>query len=212
MHLIPECLPPSTEIGRTRLAPPVPLRLPSLPNGHFGCVPIPTPPGLNCPLYPLPVFGYFIDGSLRTPYVESWNLSVQRQITPSIMLEGAYVGNMGIKLNNIRNFNPARFIPGTTYDPATGFENALSTPSNVNSRVLFEPGILAPYAWVLGNDFRSWYHSAQVQLTKRMTHGLSVTTSYTLAKAIDMCSAICEACGCVSNPFQSAKHPRTCEL
>lgn len=182
--------------GSTGTTPP-----PVFPNGHFGCVPVPTPPGLNCPLYPLPVFGYFIDGSLRTPYLESWNLSIQRQITPSIMLEGAYVGNMGIKLNNIRNFNPARFIPGTTYDPATGFENTVSNPSDVNNRVIFEPGILAPYAWVLGNDYRSWYHSAQVQLTKRMTQGLSVTTSYTLAKAIDMCSAICEACGCVSNPF-----------
>jgi carboxypeptidase family protein/TonB-dependent receptor-like protein len=182
--------------GSTGTTPP-----PVFPTGHFGCVPTPAAPGLNCPLYPLPVFGYFVDLSLRTPYLESWNLSVQRQITPSIMLEAGYVGNMGIKLNNIRNFNPARFVPGTVYDPTTGFENTLSTPSNLNDRVIYEPGILAPYAWVLGNDFRSWYHSFQVQLTKRMTKGLSVTGSYTLAKAIDMCSAICEACGCVSNPF-----------
>jgi len=182
--------------GTTGTTPP-----PVAPNGHFGCVPIAAAPGLNCPLYPLPVFGYFVDLSLRTPYLQSWNLSIQRQITPSIMLEAGYVGNMGIKLNNIRNFNPARFIPGTVYDSTTGLENTLSTPSNLNDRVLYEPGILAPYAWVLGNDFRSWYHSFQVQLTKRMTHGLSVTSSYTLAKTIDLCSAICEACGCVSNPF-----------
>src|SRR6516165_777229 len=182
--------------GSTGTTPP-----PVAPTGHFGCVPISTPPGLNCPLYPLPVFGYFIDGSLRTPYLQSWNLAVQRQIKPSIMLEVGYVGNMGIKLNNIRNFNPARFIPGTVYDPVAGLENTLSNPSNLNDRVLYEPGILAPYAWVLGNDFRSWYNSFQVQLTKRMSHGFSVTSSYTLAKAIDMCSYTCEACGCVSNPF-----------
>ena len=85
--------------------------------------------------------------------------------------------------------------------PTTGLVHMLSNPGNVNSRVLYEPGILAPYAWVLGNDFRSWYNSFQVQLTKRMSHGFSVTSSCTLAKAIDMCSATCEACGCVSNPF-----------
>jgi hypothetical protein len=174
---------------------------PAVLTGKFGCVPSPTPPGFNCPLYPLPVFGYFVDGSLRTPYLQSWNLWVQRQLTPSVMLEAGYIGNIGIKLNNIRNFNPARFVPGTVYDPTTGFENTLSTPNNVNDRVLFEPGILAPNTWTLGNDFRSWYHSFQAQVTKRMSRGVAVTGSYTLAKSIDMCSFICEACGCVSNPF-----------
>jgi len=166
----------------------------------FGCVPIAGPPGYNCPLYPLPVFGYFVDLTLRTPYSQSWNLWIQRQITPSTMLEMGYVGNAGIKLNNIRNFNPARFIPGTVYNVATG-ENTVSNPSNDNNRAIFEPGILGPLSWTLGNDFRSWYHSFQTQLTRRMSKGVTVTASYTLAKAVDMCSAICEACGCVSNPF-----------
>ena len=182
--------------GSTGVAPP-----PVYPTGKFGCVPIPTPPGVNCPLFPLPVTGYFVDLSLRTPYTQSWNLSIQRQITPSTMLELGYVGNVGIKLNNIRNFNPARFVPGTVYDPVTGLENTVSNPNNLNDRVLFEPGILSPVSWTLGNDFRSTYHSFQAHLSRRMSRGLSVTASYTLAKALDMCSYICEACGCVSNPF-----------
>jgi hypothetical protein len=174
---------------------------PTVLTGKFGCTPIPTPPGVNCPLFPLPAFGFFIDGGLRTPYSQSWNLSIQRQLSPSNMLEAAYVGNIGIKLNNLRNFNPAQFVPGTAYDPSTGMENTNSNPGNVNNRAIFEPGILSPVSWTLGNDFRSWYHSLQVQITHRMAHGLSVTSSYTLSKTIDMCSAICEACGCVSNPF-----------
>jgi carboxypeptidase family protein len=181
--------------GSTGVAP-----FPVYPT-KFGCVPTSTSPGVSCPLYPLPVTGYFIDLSLRTPYTQSWNLWIQRQITPSTMLEVGYVGNVGIKLNNIRDFNPARFIPGTIYDPTTALENTVSNAENINDRVLYEPGILAPNAWVLGNDFRSTYHSFQAQLTRRMSRGFSVTASYTLAKAIDMCSATCEACGCVSNPF-----------
>jgi len=174
---------------------------PAVLTGRFGCVPVPGPPGVNCPLFPLPVFGFFLDGGLRTPYVQAWNLEIQRQITPATMLELGYIGNIGTKLNNLRNFNPARFIPGTVYDAASGTENTVSNPSNVNDRALFEPGILSPLSWTLGNDFRSWYHSFQAQLTRRMSRGLSVTSSYTLSKTLDMCSAICEACGCVSNPF-----------
>jgi hypothetical protein len=176
---------------------------PVILTGKFGCVHQAAPPGVNCPLFPLPVFGLFIDGSLRTPYTEAWNLSIQRQVTPSTMLQVAYFGNMGIKLNGLLNFNPARFTPGTTYNTSTGLENTISNPSNDNARALFEPGIISSTSWDLGNDFRSWYHSLQVQLTHRMAHGLSVTSSYTLAKAIDLCSAICEACGCVSNPFNT---------
>ena len=59
---------------------------------------------------------------------------------------------------------------------------------NVNDRVIFEPGILGPASYLLGNDFRGWYHSFQVQVTKRFSKGLSVLGSYTLAKSIDSSS------------------------
>src|SRR5208282_6182793 len=86
---------------------------PTVLTGKFGCTPSAGFPGVNCPLFPLPAFGFFLDGNLRTPYSQSWNLGIQRQLTPATMLEVSYVGNMGIKLNNLRNFNPARFEPGT---------------------------------------------------------------------------------------------------
>jgi hypothetical protein len=135
------------------------------------------------------------------PYVEEWNLSIQRQLTANTLLEATYIGNSGIKLNNLRNFNPAQFIPGTSYNPATGVETANSSLENLSSRTIFEPGIIAPNAWDLGNDWRSWYHTFQVQVDHHMSHGVSVMASYSLAKAIDMCSAFCEGCGNAANPF-----------
>ncbi len=182
--------------GSVGLTPP-----PAAPNGKFGCVKIAAPPGLDCPLYPLPVAGLFTDLSLRTPYIQSWNLTLQRQLTPNIMLEGSYVGKIGTKIEALRTYNPARFIPGTVYDPVSGFENTLSTPDNANDRVLFEPGLLGPLGFLLGNDFRSWYHSFQTQVTKRMSRGLSVTASYTLSKSIDS-SSTDNLGACVSNPFK----------
>jgi Carboxypeptidase regulatory-like domain/TonB dependent receptor-like, beta-barrel len=174
---------------------------PAVLTGKFGCVKIAAAPGVDCPLFPLPAFGFFLDGNLRTPYSQSWNLFIQRQITPATMVEVGYVGNIAMKLNNLRNFNGAPFQPGTYFDTASGLENTVSNLENVNDRAMFEPGIVNVASWTLGNDFRSWYHSFQAQVTHRMSHGLSVTSSYTLSKTIDMCSAICEACGCVSNPF-----------
>ncbi len=174
---------------------------PPVVTTKFGCTPISTFPGVNCPLFPLPVFGFFTSGNLHVPYVEEWNFSVQRQLTTNTLLEATYIGNAGIKLNNLRNFNPAQFIPGTSYNSSTGVETTNSSLENLNNRTVFEPGIIAPNSWDLGNDWRSWYHSFQVQVDHHMSHGVSVMASYSLAKAIDMCSAFCEGCGNAANPF-----------
>jgi hypothetical protein len=174
---------------------------PVVASGKFGCTKIPAFPGVSCSLFPLPLFGLFLSPDLSTPYFGEWNLNIEHQLTRSTMIEVGYIGNRGIKLNNLRNFNPARFIPGTTYNAATGVETANSSLENLNSRVLYEPGIVQPDTWVLGNDWRSWYDSFQAQITHRMSHGVSVMASYTLAKALDMCSAFCEGCGNAANPF-----------
>src|SRR5947208_1714476 len=182
--------------GSLGLAPP-----PTAPTGKFGCVKITAAPGFDCPLYPLPVGGVFTDLSLRTPYVQSWNLTIQRQITPNVMVEAAYVGKIGTKIEALRTYNPARFIPGIVVDPVTHLEkDTVSTTDNINDRVIFEPGILSAEAFLLGNDFRSWYHSFQTQITRRFNNGLSVKAAYTLSKSIDSSSVDCLG-ACVSNPF-----------
>ncbi len=186
----------SDPFGSVGLTPP-----PVVASGKFGCVKTNQFPGVDCPLFPLPIDGLFVDGSLRTPYTQAWNLSVQRQLTANTLIEAAYVGNVGIKLNNLRNFNPGKFIPGTTYNAATGVETTVSSLENYNDRAIFEPGIITANSWTLGNDYRSWYHSLQVQLIRQLSHGVSVNASYTLAKVIDMCSVICEGCGNAANPF-----------
>lgn len=175
---------------------------PNVLTGKFGCTSISTPPGIDCPLFPLPVGGVLTDLSLRTPYTQTWNLTVQRQLSNSTMLQVGYVGKIGTKIEALRTYNPARFIPGTTYDSATGVENTISTPdnSNINSRTIYEPGILSPQGFLLGNDFRSWYHSLQAQVIKRYSNGFSIMGSYTLSKSIDS-SSTDNLGATVSNPF-----------
>jgi hypothetical protein len=109
------------------------------------------------------------------------------------MVETGYVGKIGIKLEALRPYNPARFVNS----PVTG---APPSDQNINDRVIFEPGILSPQGYLLGNDFRSWYHSFQTQVTKRYSGGLSVVGSYTLGKSIDS-SSTTSLGGTVANPF-----------
>jgi hypothetical protein len=166
---------------------------PATPGGGFGCTKIATYPGYSCPLFPLPVSGVFTAANLVSPYIQEWTFSIQHQVTPSTMLEASYAGKIGTKIEALRTFNPAKY----ENDPITG---APASEGNVNDRVIYEPGILGPQEYLLGNDFRSWYHSLQVQVTKRFSQGLSVVGSYTLAKSIDSSST--DNLGAqVANPF-----------
>ena len=166
---------------------------PATVSGHFGCAKISTYPGYSCPLFPLPVSGLFTGPNLVSPYIQEWTFSIQHQLTSNTMIDAAYAGKIGTKIEALRTYNPAKF----ENDPVTG---APPSEANVNDRTIYEPGILGPQEYLLGNDFRSWYHSLQVQVTKRFSQGLSVVGSYTLAKSIDSSST--DNLGAqVANPF-----------
>jgi hypothetical protein len=164
--------------GSLGLTPP-----PVVPAGEgFGCVDIPSFPGVRCDRFPVPFAGLFIDSNVRTPYVQSWNLTLQRQLTSDLMIQGSYLGKIGTKLDGWRNFNPARYVN----DPITGNAPSLQ---NVNNRVIIAPGILAPNVTWLESSFRSWYHSFQGQVIKRFSRDMSFSMAYTLSKSIDMMSS-----------------------
>ena len=49
------------------------------------------------------VFG--VDQHLKTPYVMNWNFNVQHELTPSMILQVAYVANHGVKLYSVTDIN-----------------------------------------------------------------------------------------------------------
>jgi hypothetical protein len=147
-------------------------------SGEFGCVKIDRYPGLECPLYPLPLNFVYNDLEMATPTVHHVNVSFQRQVTDDLMFDAAYVGRFGYKLEGHRHFNPAQFInsPITGLPPST---------QNINDRVLYEPGIIAPTSRVLGTEYRSWYHGLELKANKRLRQGFMFSGFYTLSKALD---------------------------
>jgi outer membrane receptor protein involved in Fe transport len=106
----------------------------------------------------------------RIPYVQEWNVAIQRQFARSISLEVAYVGNKGTRLETNIPFNRP-LMPG---------------PGDVNARRPF-PALSEGFQ--VADIANSVYHSMQVKLEKQYSNGLSIIASYTLAKSIDNSSS-----------------------
>ena len=143
--------------------------------GRFGCSPISEFPGLRCTLYPVPIRTVYTDQNLRTSYTHHFSTSVQRQLTRNLSVEASYVGKIGRDLVGHNYFNAAPYINS----PITGQPPSLQ---NVEQRVPLSPGIISAQSRVLGNFFRSSYHSLQLRVERRMARTFSFSGSYALAE------------------------------
>ena len=148
---------------------------PAASPGRFGCAPAAGFPSLRCTLYPTPIRIVYTDQNLRTTYTHHVSASLQRQLTPNFIVEGSYIGKIGKKLVGHNFFNAAPYISS----PVTGQPPSLQ---NVEERVPFSPGIISASSRVLGNFFRSEYHSLQVRAERRMARSFSFSGSYALSK------------------------------
>jgi Carboxypeptidase regulatory-like domain/TonB dependent receptor len=103
-------------------------------------------------------------------YVQQRSISIQRQITESILFDVTYVGNNGIHLYD-------------AYDPNQPF---LGTGSAQERRPYFAiaPGLTG--ITYKEQRARSYYDALQVSLTKRFSRGLSFLTNYTWSHAIEI--------------------------
>src|SRR5262249_51335576 len=90
--------------------------------------------------------------------------------TRCLMVEAAYVGNVGHKLPGLREMNQAIYAAGAT----TG---------NTNARRPLAPTYQS--IGLLSTASNSTYNSLQIRASQRFNHGLTFTSSYTWAKAIN---------------------------
>lgn len=124
--------------------------------------------------YPLPdglqVYYFFNPpSSYRIPLVDFWNLTVQHEFSPTLSFEAAYIGNVGRHLYVNPNVNQA--VPG---------------PGDFDSRRLyFQKFGLEQGLFETCNCDNSSYHGLQLELQKRVSHGLDFLATYTFAKALD---------------------------
>jgi len=108
------------------------------------------------------------DPNQRTPYIQQYNFGIQYELMSDVVLDVAYVGNKGTKLNGFRNLNQRAVI--TNPD---GSQSAGARPYPA----------LGDIQW-MENRVSSTYNSLQARLEKRFSHGLSGMVSYTLGQAL----------------------------
>ncbi|MEX2260448.1 MAG: TonB-dependent receptor [Bryobacteraceae bacterium] len=146
----------------------------------------------------------------RPPRVNQWNVSLQRELSSTLVAEAAYVGNRGawFRADGLVNYN------AISEERLRGFGLSLNNPadldllrSRLDSPLAAQRGFnRPPYAgfpvastvaqalrpfpqfasvgsmWApLGNN---WYDSLQMKLTKRYSNGLDFQLAYTWSKTL----------------------------
>jgi len=135
--------------------------------------------------YPIAIPGSALgfDRHLRTPYVQHWNLTVERQFGTNSALELAYVGSKGSKVLSARDINQAA---ASALQPNPRPDVQFSDVTFLESR---------------GN---SSYNSFQARFQQRVTSGFAALVSYTLAKSLDGTSTFFSSFGDSNFPQNSA--------
>jgi len=79
---------------------------------------------------------------LKTQYTIQYNLTIQRQLANSLMLQVGYVGSEGHHLLVGRDINPS--TPQTCLDINTVFGSEVCAPSGEDAQFIMPPGAVAP--------------------------------------------------------------------
>lgn len=115
--------------------------------------------------FALPVsLGSVFDNNFRLPMTQSWNLSVEKQISANYVIRAAYVGSQSYHLPLNLDENPGVNNVRTTYP---NFGNILEVATAGTAS----------------------YHALQLGFEKRLSHGIQFQSNYTWSKNIDTASA-----------------------
>lgn len=147
---------------------------------------------------PAPCNTMWVDPNIKTPFVSTWTVGLQRALTNHVALAVSYVGTHGSRLVGWQDANqppigvgwtPAAIAQclasaGTGYNSCAADAGAETAARPFNAKFPY-----LQYVDYLSNRGRSNYNGLQVTLTQRAFAGLSYTAGYTYSHALDTSSA-----------------------
>jgi len=169
----------------------------------------PFPNGVTLPIGSSQGLGSYMGTSvtvlgnqLMTPFMQRWQISVQRQLPGQSVLEIAYVGNHGTHLLASQNLDA---IPRQYYSTALSrdtavvnfFSAAVPNPfypqlpsTSLSGTTVSQSQLLRPFPQFTGvtqsnNLGHSWYNALQMRFEKRMAKGFTSSVSWTWSKFIE---------------------------
>ena len=155
-----------------------------IPGGN----PYPLTPGKNTPFTPNGPF-IAVDYDTKTPYIQSWNLVIQRQIGTDWNASASYIGNTTHHMWALQALNSGIYFPqatcsinGVTYTPC-------STDANLQQRRRFtieRPADSAALGAVdlLEDGATSNYNGMLLNIQRRPVKGMTIAANYTLSRCI----------------------------
>jgi hypothetical protein len=143
-----------------------------------------------------PLFSTYVIHRLQgyqPPYLNQWNLSIQKQFGQDWLLTVNYIGNSSIHLTTSNLANPAVLVPNTAGTPLgtcpTGVVVGCNSTSNQNQRRVFylqNPSQGQYYAGIAyGDDGGTGsYDALYLSVQKRLSHGVNILANYTWSHCI----------------------------
>ncbi|MEZ5402844.1 MAG: carboxypeptidase regulatory-like domain-containing protein [Bryobacteraceae bacterium] len=137
----------------------------------------------------------------RVPYSVQWNFNVQYELPDSMLLDVAYAGNSGAKLQANAQLNQIPDSALALGDQLNAvvpnpFFGVLPAATNLGRATTTRAQLLRPYPWLTGlthqwgSQAHSSYHALQTKFRKRYAGGLQFLLAYTWSKAIDDVSSV----------------------
>jgi hypothetical protein len=162
------------------------------------------------PLAPTPSAGlgqgvFAVDRTLGSGYVQQWNVSVQRELTPNTTVEAAYVGShithVGIPDTNLNQLTFAQLAVGASLldrvpNPYFGI---VPRSSSLGDPTITVAQLLKPYPEYMtvsryrNNVGTTRYDGIELSVRQRLARGLSYSVAYTRSRLMDDASSVFDA-------------------
>ncbi|MBI4873810.1 MAG: TonB-dependent receptor [Acidobacteria bacterium] len=137
----------------------------------------------------------------RVPYSVQWNFDLQYELPESMLLDLAYAGSSGVKLqanSQLNQIPDSALALGDALNAvvANPFLGVLPAATNLGRATTTRAQLLRPYPWLTGltqqwgAQAHSSYHALQTKFRKRYAHGLQFLLAYTWSKMIDDVSSV----------------------
>jgi hypothetical protein len=143
-----------------------------------------------------------VQANAKTPTVQEWNLTVERQLNPATVLRAAYVGSFSYHglLSVDPNTIPAQVCSSAGGCQAGGVATSGAPATAANQSIVPQGALYIPVGTrpnpYLGAGFfwytegNSSYNALQTDVSHRLTKGFEVRANYTWSKNLDMNSGL----------------------
>jgi hypothetical protein len=148
---------------------------------------------------------FSVDPTLGSGYVQQWNVSVQRELTPNTTIEAAYVGSfithVGIPDTNLNQLTVSQLAQGASLNTRVPnpYFGIIPRSSSLGDPTIPVSQLMKPYpeyttvSLYRNNVGTTRYQGLELSVRQRLARGLLYSVAYTRSKLVDDASSVFDA-------------------